>query len=451
MQGHAVHGRRHAVLAHAPVDVAARIVRDVEGRRALDEGVVRAGQVGRAADHLRDGREEVVEGRAGVLAGGRRGLGVHRRGDVGVEGLEGAGREFARHGALEIRRLRRRREPGLPGLAGAPAPPAGSAPGLHQVFRQLERRQVPAHGLARLGDLTVEEGVAVAVRVALLGPGALRDLRPAGDQGGAVLPGRPAQGGGDLAVVVTVDRLDRPAIGLEAGQLVAGLGDGRLAVDGGVVVVEQDGQPVQAEPAGNGGGLVADALHQAAVAGDHPGAVIHKVLAEAGGQVALGHGHADGGGEALAEGACGGLHPRRVAVFRVPGRVGAPLPKVADLVHRHGLEAGQVQEGVDQHGAVPCRQDEAVAVRPFRPRGVELQELRPEHGGHVGHAHGHALMPRLGPVHGVHGEHADGVGHFDGRDRHGGNPVAGGGRSASHRGPEGSRKVSVPTARRMAL
>ena len=53
VQRHTVHRRCHAVLAHAVVDEAPRIVRSREHRHALRLGVVGASQVGRAADHLR--------------------------------------------------------------------------------------------------------------------------------------------------------------------------------------------------------------------------------------------------------------------------------------------------------------------------------------------------------------------------------------------------------------
>ena len=43
-------------------------------------------------------------------------------------------------------------------------------------------------------------------------------------------------------------------------------------------------------------GLLAAALHQAAVASDHPGPVIDEVLAKTRGQMGLGHGHAHSGG-----------------------------------------------------------------------------------------------------------------------------------------------------------
>ena len=63
--------------------------------------------------------------------------------------------------------------------------------------------------------------------------------------------------------------------------------------------------------AGERGGLVADALHEATVAGDHERVVVDDIVAELCAQPALGDRHADGVGEALAERAGGDLDARR--------------------------------------------------------------------------------------------------------------------------------------------
>jgi hypothetical protein len=95
----------------------------------------------------------------------------------------------------------------------------------------------------------------------------------------------------------------------------------------------------------------------------------------------------------------------------------AELAEVLDLLHGHVRVAGEMKEGVEQHRAVAGGEHEAVAVGPARRGGVELQEPGEKHGGHVGHAHGHAGMAALRLLHRVHGERADGVGHVAMRRR----------------------------------
>src|SRR5215211_2477297 len=71
--------------------------------------------------------------------------------------------------------------------------------------------------------------------------------------------------------------------------------------------------------------------------------------------------------ESLAERSCCGLYAGRLMAAEdalgVSGCERSPLPEVLDLVQRH-VVAAQVQDGVEQHRAVPGRQQEAVAVGP---------------------------------------------------------------------------------------
>ena len=125
----------------------------------------------------------------------------------------------------------------------------------------------------------------------------------------------------------------------------------------------------------------------------------------------LGQRHADRVGEPLPQRTGRRFDARRMAVFGMAGGLGAELAEVAQLVHRHTRIAGEVQQGVEQHRAVSGRQHEAVAIRPFGRRGIELQELGEQHRRNVGHAHRHAGMPGFGLLDGVHGQCPDGVGH----------------------------------------
>ena len=157
-------------------------------------------------------------------------------------------------------------------------------------------------------------------------------------------------------------------------------------------------------------GLVAQALHQAAVAGNDIGAVVDQLVAEAGREHALGQRHADRRGQSLAERAGGGLNPGAMAMFGVTGGDGAELAKLLQLGERDRFVTGQMQQRIEQHGAVPGRQHETVAVGPVRPGGVKFQEPGEQHGRHVGHAHRHAGMAGPGLFHGVHGQGPDSIG-----------------------------------------
>ena len=89
MHGDAVHRRRHAVLAHTVTDIVAGKVAAADVLLVLGLGVVRRGQIGRAADQLGNDLCQGIEDRAGGLA--RRDLGVRlaevvaQFGDGGIE------------------------------------------------------------------------------------------------------------------------------------------------------------------------------------------------------------------------------------------------------------------------------------------------------------------------------------------------------------------------------
>ena len=156
---------------------------------------------------------------------------------------------------------------------------------------------------------------------------------------------------------------------------------------------------------------MADAFHQVAVGGDDPGAVVDQGFAEARRQHPLGQRHADRGGDALAERAGGGLDPGVLAVFRVAGGGGVELPEFLEVLDAHAGLAGQVQQGIEQHGAVAGGQHEAVPVRPAGIGRVVLQEAGEEDGRDIGHAHRHAGVAGLRLFDRIDREGADGVGH----------------------------------------
>ena len=264
---------------------------------------------------------------------------------------------------------------------------------------------------------------------------AIADGGLAADVAGLVGGLRALNGGEDGVLIVPVDPLGEPAAGLETLHLIHGIGDRQGAVDGNVVVVMQHDHASELEMARDGDGFLRDALHEIAIGGQHIGMVVHHI-AKFGVQHALGQSHAHGGGQALPQWAGGGLDARRVVHLGVTGGQRAHLAKIADLVDGHLLLARQVQEGVEQHGAMAGGEHETVAIRPMGIGHVVFQNLGEEHGGDVGRAHGQAGMAGFGFLHRIHRERADRVRHILLGDAH---------RSASviWRGPTSTRRETA--------
>ena len=102
--------------------------------------------------------------------------------------------------------------------------------------------------------------------------------------------------------------------------------------------------------------------------------------------------------------------PGRDVDLGVARRLAVQLAEVAQLAHRQ-VVAAQVQQRVQQHRGMAVGQHEAVAVGPVRVARVVLQVPVPQRDGDLGHAHRRAGVARIGLLHGVHRQGADGIGH----------------------------------------
>ncbi len=291
-------------------------------------------------------------------------------------------------------------------------------PGFMGFFGKLERRMAPAQRLARELDLLGAQRLAMG----LGGVGAVRralaDVGLADDQRrfvGAVF------GVGNRAVhcvgIVAVDRADHvPAIGGKTHRGVVDEPGADLAVDGDAVVVIQRDQLVELPGAGQRAGFVADAFHQAAVAHEDVGMVVDDAVAglvELRGHQFFRQRHADRVADALAQRTGGGFNAGGVAELGVARGFAVQLAEVFQFLDRQ-VVASQVQQRIDQHGAVAVGQHEAVAVEPAGIVRAVLEVPAPQRDRHVGHAHGRAGVAGVGLLHGVHGQGADGVGHEGG-------------------------------------
>ena len=293
-------------------------------------------------------------------------------------------------------------------LGGAPLPEGAD---VLRVVEGLVGRE--AELLLGEAQLLLAEGLAVDLGGAGAVGGAESDDGAADDQGRAVGALRLAQGLVDRGRVEAVAVEDAPAVGLEARGGVVGEREADVALDRDLVGVVEDDELREAEAAGEGRGLVRDALLEVAVAAHHVDVVVEEGLlagaVEARLHHRLGDRHADAVGEALAERAGGDLDADRAGALGVAGRDGAPLAELPEVVERDG-EAGLVQERVEQGGAVAAGEDEAVAVVPLRVAAGDAEVVHPERGGGGGHAEGEAGVAGVGGLDLVGGEAAEDVG-----------------------------------------
>jgi hypothetical protein len=157
--------------------------------------------------------------------------------------------------------------------------------------------------------------------------------------------------------------------------------------------------------------FLADAFHQAAVAGKRIGVVLNQVGAELVGKLAFRHGHADSIADALAKRAGGGFDPGGVAIFRMAGGGRTQLAEILDVVERDVVVSEQVEQRIDQHRTVAGGQHKAVAVRPAGLLRIEGQIAGKQHRGDIGSAHRQAGMPGFGFLYSIHRQKPDCIRH----------------------------------------
>ena len=429
---HRVDDVAHRVLTDAEVQraaagasgevVAAALLGD-EGVDALHRGVVRAGEVGRAAPQLGHRGRQRVEHLSGRRARGQR-AGLEDRERL-VEALGGLlGQDAVEQlGAVGVG-LAPRLVAGLPLGLGLGGPVGGVLAGVgHDGVVDGERGVLEAQQLLHRADLVATQlGAVDAVVAGLVGQ------RPADDRGDldevrlvldrARLLDDVVELGDLLLVrgeaVGEVDVVRVPAVRGVARLDVLGERDLGVALDRDPVVVVEQEQVAQVLGGGQRGRLGGDALLHAAVTGDAVDVVVEDRLARDGARVehladtAGAHREADRVGDAGAQRAGGALDALGPAELGVAGGLGVPRAQRLQVGHLEAV-AGQEQLGVLRDRAVARGQDEAVAAEPAVVGGVALHDLLVEQVGQRGQRDRGARVAVADLLDGIRGEHARGV------------------------------------------
>ena len=435
--GDTVERGTHREFAHAKVEVTAELVA-AEGRRgtvrgqerglALQERVVRAGEVGGTAPQFGQHRSDRVEDLAGGSAG-RDGLALFEGGQRGLPALgQAAFEEALKQGSLLGVRGLPPLEAGVPVLAvfGCASGRAGAD--------LVDERGISVEHLLGIGAQRLLEtlqcfgtelGTVNTAGVLLAGG------RPADDGAQRDERGLPRLGLGGVEGVVQgcrvllvgailaepVDALDVPAVGLVAGQDILVESDRRVVFDGDVVVVPDDGNVAELLGACEGGSLSGDALFEAAIASDDVDVVVEDGLTERGLGIqqavdAAGvHGEADGGGDAGTQRAGRDFDALGVAVLGVAGGQGASGAQLLDVI-KFEPEAREVELDVLGQRGVAGREDETVASDPARVGRIDVHDLVVEEVGRGGERDRSTGVARSCLLDGVGGEELSGLDRF---------------------------------------
>ncbi len=411
-QAEAAGDRTHRVLADAERDVASGEVTFFHEAPVFDVGLAGDGEVGGPTDQ---GGHLFGQGVDGLVRQGTGG------GVLGAHGREHALESSVGEGRVEVR-IERGREGGVvsspvmqvlaPLGVGRLAAGGGLLEEGADRVGDFEGREGPAELGLSLFSFFLPERLPVDFR-SVLPAASEADVSFGENQGRAVVFGATfVEGSSDLGRVVSVDLQSMPTVRVESLFGVFAEGDFGFSVDGDLVVVVDGDELAEPEVSGEGCGLAADALHETPIAAEDEDVVIEgleALAAEAGSRHASGEGHTDRVGEALAEGAGGGLHAGGESVLRVAGGLGAELAEALQLVHGQVI-AGEVEQSIQQHRRVSIRENEPIAIGPGWVGRVEPHELGEEYGGDVGHAKRGAGVPAISLVHRIDREGSEGVG-----------------------------------------
>ena len=425
-QGQAIADGTHGVLANAEMQVAAAKVTRLEIARAFgrDQRLGGRRQIRRAADQPRQMRGDRILHLGRAVPAGQP-LAVGREG--GDRLVPAFGQLMALHppqrigriavlGAITLHQL-------LPCVPQLSAALADTIVEMRVDAIGHEKLGVLGPAVAALGEahFLFTQGLAVGFPGVLLMRRAEADVAAHDDQRRPV-PGRTelVQGRPECSGIVRVgDLMDRPAIGRKTRADILGESELGPALNRDVVGIVDPAEIRELQMAGDGRRLARDALHHVAVAAQRVNVVVEQLEAwavEVLGEPARPDGHADAGGDTLAERPGGRLHASRQTVFRVTGAGAVELPKALQIVEPHRgpsafacLHTTQVQHGVEQHRGMSTGQNEPVAIGPGWVTRIEAQILLPKRVRDRGQRHGRSRVARVRLLHSIHGKGADRV------------------------------------------
>ena len=417
MQGDTVSNRGHTELANTVVDVVTRSI-FVDCFRTRPQGQVRRCQVSGAAEEFRQQRTERFDSiLRRFTAGDFRRISLQFSNELFRFRVE-VRRHFTFHTTGEFSRFLREgfgvsREFLIPGSFFRLAC-FFRIPLRIDFRRDFERCVFPAQLFAGQSDFCITQRRTVGV----VSTGFVRGTET--DDGFAHQQGRFVSHCArffycafDGCCVMTVDVANNvPAVSFETHCGVVGEPAFNVTINRDTVVIVERNQFTQLQRTRQRANFVGDAFHHAAVAHEGVGVVIDNVVARTvklRRQRFFCNRHTYCVGNTLPQRTGGGFHTSGVTHFRVARSFRVQLTEVFQFFHRQ-IVTGEVQQAVDQHGAVAVGQHEAVTVSPGRILRVVFQEITPQDFGNVSHTHRGTRVTGFGFLYCVHAQRTNSIG-----------------------------------------
>ena len=187
--------------------------------------------------------------------------------------------------------------------------------------------------------------------------------------------------------------------------------DGGIPLDGNVVVIIKINQLPEAQMPRQRRGFGGDAFHQVAVGDNGIDKMADDFMPrtiENRREVGFRNCHAHAVGKSLPKRTGRRLYARGQSVFRMSRRETAPLTKTLEFLHRE-VVAREVEQRVEQRGAMSARENKSVAVHPARVGRVVPQMSSPNGVCHRRRAHRQPRMPGARGLHHIGGKKTNGI------------------------------------------
>jgi hypothetical protein len=223
-----------------------------------------------------------------------------------------------------------------------------------------------------------------------------------------LLSGSLIESGSDRLHVMTIDRLNEPAVRLKSLSHILGEAHLGLTRERDLVVIPEVDEVIKLKVTRHRRGFSGDSFHEVAIAHQREYSVIENILSIPSREHLTRERESYAVRGALSKRPGGALYPGGDAELRMPRGDAIPLTKALKLTHREVVPE-EVQHRVKYHAPVTSREYETIAIDPRWVLRVKAKIVRPQHGGKVGGSEWESWVSAIRFLYRVNRKRADGI------------------------------------------